>query len=149
MDLPNILNNRGGSGMALANQQHLQHYADLSGRAMSDTGSERGMSPHLSDRGQHMRAGQQQLQALSMDHLPQQHYHHHQFSMGSNPYPTPTGSIENGYGQTPDEQQLQTPVSDGGVQPKAFACRTCAKGFARRSDLARHGEYLILTSYSS
>ena len=32
---------------------------------------------------------------------------------------------------------IQQNGSSGGV--KAFACTTCGKGFARRSDLARHG----------
>lgn len=43
-------------------------------------------------------------------------------------------------------QQQQAPVrgpgrpSSGDPQTKAFPCSTCGKGFARRSDLARHGE---------
>lgn len=41
----------------------------------------------------------------------------------------------------PDQQQQVggRPASDTGP-PKAFACSTCGKGFARRSDLARHGK---------
>ncbi|KAL9603092.1 MAG: hypothetical protein Q9179_002335 [Wetmoreana sp. 5 TL-2023] len=53
---------------------------------------------------------------------------------------------ENGYAHSPshpDDQQLPGPtlvsaVSGGGEAVKAFACGTCGKGFARRSDLARH-----------
>jgi hypothetical protein len=41
-----------------------------------------------------------------------------------------------------DEQVQQQDMNGSRPQseaPKAFACSTCAKGFARRSDLARHG----------
>ena len=38
-------------------------------------------------------------------------------------------------------KSLTTPVSpETNAQPKAFACSTCQKGFARRSDLSRHGK---------
>ena len=37
-----------------------------------------------------------------------------------------------------DLSNAQRQGSNGGV--KAFACTTCGKGFARRSDLARHGK---------
>ena len=45
-------------------------------------------------------------------------------------------------GSTHDEPAQQHDINGSRPQseaPKAFACSTCAKGFARRSDLARHG----------
>ena len=38
----------------------------------------------------------------------------------------------------PDDSGSSRQNSNGSV--KAFACATCGKGFARRSDLARHGK---------
>ena len=38
----------------------------------------------------------------------------------------------------PDDSGSSRQNSNGSV--KAFACNTCGKGFARRSDLARHGK---------
>ena len=45
------------------------------------------------------------------------------------------------------------PSADGSAsgdndQPKAFACATCHKGFARRSDLVRHGTYSNWSPFS-
>ncbi|KAL8920121.1 MAG: hypothetical protein Q9208_006474 [Pyrenodesmia sp. 3 TL-2023] len=53
---------------------------------------------------------------------------------------------ENGYAHSPTRpedqqhhgQSLGPAPSGGGEAVKAFACATCGKGFARRSDLARH-----------
>lgn len=41
----------------------------------------------------------------------------------------------------PAQQQDMNGSRPQSEAPKAFACSTCAKGFARRSDLARHGQY--------
>ncbi len=57
---------------------------------------------------------------------------------------------ENGYAHSPnppDEQQpsgqpLGSGAAGAGEAVKAFACGTCGKGFARRSDLARHGQLI-------
>ncbi len=62
---------------------------------------------------------------------------------------------ENGYARSPthpnDQQHhgrsLGPAPSGGGEAVKAFACTTCGKGFARRSDLARHGSSPLSSSY--
>ncbi|KAL8710440.1 MAG: hypothetical protein Q9220_005041 [cf. Caloplaca sp. 1 TL-2023] len=61
------------------------------------------------------------------------------------------GGHENGYLRLPNhlenQQQPGPPLAagvlGGGEAVKAFACGTCGKGFARRSDLARHGQWKI------
>ena len=55
--------------------------------------------------------------------------------------------LENEYmqGQYQDEQSSVPSRSSGGHDAvKAFACTTCGKGFARRSDLARHGKLHVV-----
>ena len=57
-------------------------------------------------------------------------------------YPTHSLGLENEYAQAPyhDDQGHHASRSSGSSEAvKAFACATCGKGFARRSDLARHG----------
>lgn len=48
-------------------------------------------------------------------------------------------------GYAGEAQLQQAPVATGSVSaeapPKTFHCSTCNKGFARRSDLARHGRF--------
>lgn len=114
------------------------------GRIKSENGSERGVSPHPSDSSRY--SSQQPQQPLPSYPAMPQH-------MNGMRYPSPMPMLNNNayipqppehaYGQqqqVPDQQQHQggRPASDAGP-PKAFACSTCGKGFARRSDLARHG----------
>ena len=142
MDLPNILNNRGSAAVAAAVDQPLHQY-DVNGHSISDAGSERAMSPHVSDSASAFpsRSGSQfpSMNMTSGTHL-------QQYSMVPNPYPTPTESIDSGYAHAqsddPHVERLQNAQigSESSSQTKAFACSTCGKGFARRSDLARHGK---------
>ena len=148
MDLPNILNNRGpaAAAAAAAADQSLPHFTtDVNGHPVSDTGSERGMSPHVSDPASRFpsRSGSQ-YPSMNMTSAP----HLQQYPMVHNPYPTPTESIDSGYAHAQNDEQLvdrlqNAPLgSESTSQAKAFSCGTCGKGFARRSDLARHGKRL-------
>jgi hypothetical protein len=166
MELDTILNARltayAGTGHPFTMQHAMQH--DLqpqhfgappymtNGRIKSENGSERGVSPHPSDSSRY--SSQQPQQPLPSYPAMPQH-------MNGMRYPSPSQMQapmpmlnnnnyipqppDHAYGQqqqqVPDQQQHQggRPASDTGP-PKAFACSTCGKGFARRSDLARHGK---------
>ena len=158
MDLPNILNNKGPAAAAEQLQQQLEEAARAKGRTISEVGSGPAFAHNLSDdpsRFSSQSTGPQ-LHNLNManasrytNSVPLQQ----QFPMIPNPYPTPTGSVENGYansqhGDDPRGNQLlgQPGQPEPTNQVKAFACSNCGKGFARRSDLARHGMMVVDSS---
>jgi hypothetical protein len=166
MELDTILNVRltahAGLGAPFGMQHTMQHeipqqhYAPappyINGRIKSENGSERGVSPHPSDSSRYSSQAPQPMP--SYPPMPGQH-------MNGMRYPSPTqmqtpmpllnnnnyipNPPEHAYApqQAPDPTQQPggRPASDTGP-PKAFACSTCGKGFARRSDLARHGKEL-------
>lgn len=166
MELGSILNARltvnAGTGVHFGMQHAMQHELQqqhfgappyINGRIKSENGSDRGVSPHPSDSSRYSSTQPQQLPSY-----PPMPAH----NMNGMRYPSPTQMQtpmpllnNNNYipnppdhpyaqQQTPDQQNQQPggrPASDTGP-PKAFACSTCGKGFARRSDLARHGKEL-------
>ncbi|KAI4734813.1 hypothetical protein E4T50_14661 [Aureobasidium sp. EXF-12298] len=139
--------------------QYTQNLYVPTGRIKSENGSERGVSPHPSDPSS--RYSSQAPPAIHPAAYPPQGLN----SLGpSMRYPSPSqlhqqmpliqhsyhpASNDQAYAQPPmnaapppvqDQQPQQegTQRSTGSGLPKAFACSTCGKGFARRSDLARH-----------
>lgn len=141
-------------------------YVPNNNRIKSENGSERGVSPHPSDPSSryssqapstlHPAYPQPILGAMRYP-SPQPQMHQQmpliQHSYHPNAQPDPT-YIQQSMSAAPSvhDQQTQQDGSrtTGSGLPKAFACSTCGKGFARRSDLARHGMLaLSVLSHSS
>lgn len=135
--------------------QHQAQYAPaayLNQRIKSETGSERGLSPHPSDPSSRYSSTPAQsiggYSAMS-NGMPFDQRYPSPSAMGG---PVPMMNNYAPTSQAPDHPYAgpSAPAIDGGRRsgsettqnngpPKAFACSTCGKGFARRSDLARHG----------
>ena len=155
MDITNILNSK-GSAVAVEQQfqQQLAQVAHMDGRNSSETGSERGMSPHASDHSSaYSSRSVKPLQPMpnmpNSMRYPSPSQLQQSLPMLTNEYAAQNLGLENGYmhSHAQSEQQHQSeqnrnsaPLSGGNAALKAFACTTCGKGFARRSDLARHGK---------
>jgi len=148
MDIKQIVNSKGSKGAAAAaaaangaaqDMQLLHSISQANSFPMSETGSERGNSPHDSE---HSRYSAPRLgNGMNGSHM-----RYPSPTAMQNPLPMlqqsyrPDNGFENGIMQQQENNRGtgRTPNGDGTAQ-KAFPCSTCGKGFARRSDLARHG----------
>lgn len=142
MDITTILNKK-GTAAAVAAEAQLQQQLVQGTRIKSQTPSEMG-----SEHGTSQNGDQPNIYApTSQPHphlagIPQ----YHSPSQGSAGLPTVRSDyIRDGQG---DVKYLQNGNSghgraNGEPVPKTFHCSTCSKGFARRSDLARHGKTFI------
>ena len=166
MELGTILNQRltahAGHGTHFAMQHAMQHELQqqhfgaapyINGGIKSENGSDRGVSPHPSDSSRYSSQQPQQLPSyppMAAAHMNGMRYPSPSHMQSPMPLLNNNNYIHNppdhayAQQQAPPQQVQQPggrPASDTGP-PKAFACSTCSKGFARRSDLARHGKEL-------
>ena len=143
-----MLNTKGSAAAAAAERQLHQQYSHvIQDRPNSDAGSEIESSSEQSS-GYSSRSTRP-LQAMPhVPNLPNSARYQspsqldHPMSLLASGYPTHNLGLEHEYGHGPyqdDQGQHQSRSSGGSEAVKAFACATCGKGFARRSDLARHG----------
>ncbi|MCJ1290965.1 hypothetical protein MMC34_002507, partial [Xylographa carneopallida] len=145
MDLPNILNSKGPAAAAAAAehqlQQQLAQVVNAEFRNPSDSGSERGNPSHVS-------SNQSLLPVSNMINearFPPSNHLAESMAMLPNSFLPQNGLSENGYAhpRQRDNGQASPSLHGSGLAEnasavKAYACLTCQKGFARRSDLARH-----------
>ncbi|KIN04947.1 hypothetical protein OIDMADRAFT_50778 [Oidiodendron maius Zn] len=149
MDIKQIVNSKGSKGAAAAvagandaaQDLHLLHsISHANNFPLSEAGSERGTSPHGSE---HSRYSTPRLvgQMNGMNGAPNMRYPSPTAMQNPLPMLQQPYRPDNGY----DNSVLQQDGIDAGrqlagdnVPQKAFPCSTCGKGFARRSDLARH-----------
>jgi hypothetical protein len=149
MDIKEIVNSKGLKGAAAAaaagqhasaQELHLLHSISQANRMpMSDNGSERGTSPHGSEHSRYSAPGYGQMNMGAPNGMR---------------YPSPTAMqqplpmMQHTYrsdgnfdtSMIPQDNMRPARQSGDNIAQKAFPCSSCGKGFARRSDLARHGK---------
>lgn len=141
-----MLNSKGPAATSELHIQQLPKAPQILGQTSSETGSEMGNNSDHSS-GYSSRSAKA-LQAIpnipNAIRYPSPSQLQHPMSIITSGYAAQNLGLENGYmpGQHQDEHLSNPGRTTGNETVKAFACTTCSKGFARRSDLARHGRQL-------
>ena len=124
---------------AAGQDMHLLHSISQSNLPMSEAGSERGNSPHDSEHSRYSGSRISQMNGTpnGMHSYPSPPAMQSGLPMLQQPY-RPDSSFDNSIMQ--QETSRSRPIQGDVAPQKAFPCSSCGKGFARRSDLARHGK---------
>ena len=134
MEIGGLLNTRhGGATDVGLGQQHLHHPMQMNGGGY---GMSQPSNQTMNHHPQHMHDPNMSYQNL-----------HHQ-SSNEHVYASNYDARSQNDANTMDDE-FSAIRQKGEAAAKAFACSTCQKGFARRSDLARHGTISSRTVHKS
>lgn len=148
MDITNMLNKKGGVAAQQFADPHQHHHLSLIKPEPGHMGMERSASPHGSEHSQYSNPHSMSRSypspsamqvPLHMQGMPSMHMSHFADMSGM-------GAVQHmTMQQMPQQQQLQpqpqqVEQTQQGQPAKAYPCSNCNKAFARRSDLARHGQ---------
>jgi hypothetical protein len=145
MDITNILNSKGAAAAAAAagthGDQHLQqHLAHQNAHSMHDSNSDRGTSPHGSEHSSRYSNTNMGQPLVGMRYPSPTAMQNPMPMMGMGGGFRQDSGFDNGMVPQASTRPQAGQTPDPSAPRKAFECGTCGKDFARRSDLARHGE---------
>lgn len=145
MDITNMLNSKGGAmthglgGNIPDHHHHHHHQHHHLGLVKHEPTMDRSGSPHMSEHSSysaHSLSRAYPSPTAMQAPMQMQNPMHSAMQMGGFADMSGMGNMAIHHIPQQPQQQQQAPAAP----VKAYPCSTCGKGFARRSDLARHGE---------